>query len=604
MNHHLQSLGWTLLHFCWQAATIALVYWLADVALSKARSQTRYLLALGAMLLMLASALFTFAYEEAHGNPELLSSSAFSTLANATAGSNIAMDLSPSSRQNMDGDATLPVLLYLSRLLPWLDVAWLLGVACLSIRTIGGWRMIERLRRSALLEAPEAVRANFARLCQRLGIESQVSLRISGHVQGPLAMGIVRSLIILPTSAVMSLTPEQLESVLAHEFEHVRRADYFWNLIQTTVETLFFFHPAVWWLGSRLRQQRELCCDDAAVRACADPLLYATALLRLEERRSQHLGLAMALDGHRSSSGLRARISRILGETIGEERSRDLPPLPLAPLFAVFLLVLLTGPQLFAGSPYTTHPQAALAPAIATPSRLPAPAASPVAATPSVEAVEVPTVAAHAAAEIAVAPGPDKTEQQPAPAPAAAPAPKTDYIDGMRAAGYDEDIDKYIAMKIQGVTPEYARAMANVGFGKPSAGDLIAMKIQGVTPQYVSELHAAGLEPGNIGELISYRIFHVTPEFLAGMKAAGFDSIPPGKVIALRVQGVTPEYAKTVKQQYPNATLDELVQLRIFHIDDAFLAAAKRHGFTSLSIQKLVQLRISGLLDDSTTEAK
>ncbi len=61
--------------------------------------------------------------------------------------------------------------------------------------------------------------------------------------------------------------------------QHVRRADYFWNLIQTAVETLFFFHPAVWWLGGRLRQQRELCCDDAAVQACSDPLIYATALL-------------------------------------------------------------------------------------------------------------------------------------------------------------------------------------------------------------------------------------------------------------------------------------------------------------------------------------
>ena len=140
--------------------------------------------------------------------------------------------------------------------------------------------------------------------------------------------------------------------------------------------------------------------------------------------------------------------------------------------------------------------------------------------------------------------------------------------------------------------------MAKAGFGKPSADDLIAMKVQGVTPEYVSELRAAGLQPGSIGDLISYRIFGVTPEFLAGMKAAGFDSIPPKKLIALRVHGVTPEYARTVKQQYPNATIDELVQLRIFHIDDAFLAAAKRHGFTSLSIQKLVQLRISGVLGD------
>ena len=89
MNHYLQSLGWTLLHFCWQAAAIALVYWLADVALSKARSQTRYLLALGAMLLTLLSALSTLAYEETQGNPELFSPSALSNVANATAGSSI-----------------------------------------------------------------------------------------------------------------------------------------------------------------------------------------------------------------------------------------------------------------------------------------------------------------------------------------------------------------------------------------------------------------------------------------------------------------------------------------------------------------------------------
>jgi beta-lactamase regulating signal transducer with metallopeptidase domain len=619
MNHHLQSLGWTLVHFCWQAAAIALVYWLADVALSKARSQTRYLLALGAMLLTLLSALSTLAYEEARGNPELFSPSALSTVANVTAGSSISTHPAPSALLNTASDTTLPVLLHLSRLLPWLDVAWLLGVVCLSIRTIGGWRMIERLRRSALVEAPEAACATFARLCQRLGITSPVTLRISEHVHGPLAMGIVRSLIILPASAVMALSPQQLEAVLAHELEHVRRADYFWNLIQTAVETLFFFHPAVWWLGSKLRQQRELCCDDAAVQACADPLIYATALLRLEERRSQQLGLAMALDGHRSSSGLRARISRVLGEANREKRQRDLPPLPLAAICAVFLLVLLTGPQLFAGLLNTMQAQPAPAASTSASSKMevPLPAASPAPApTPeqpvngaqSDDAVEISTAVTHAAGEGAGAgigrgagpSDPGNAEQQsPNPAPH-----KSDYIDGMRDAGYDEDIDKYVAMKIQGITPEYARAMAKIGFGKPSAGDLIAMKIQGVTPEYVTELHAAGLQPGSIGDLISYRIFHVTPEFIAGMKAAGFDSIPPGKIIALRVQGVTPEYAKTVKQQYPNATIDELVQLRIFHIDDAFLASAKRHGFTSLSIQKLVQLRISGLLDDSEPEAK
>ena len=635
MNHHLESLGWTLLHFCWQAAAIVLVYWLADAVLSKARSQTRYVLALGTMLLMFVSALATLAYEETQGGSGLSASpSAFSSPTWRTIGSSISSDLAPLAGLKTAGAATQPPPLHMSRFLPWLDVAWLLGVACLSMRTIGGWRLIQRLRRSALVEAPEAVYASFLRLCERLGITRQVSLRIAEHIQGPLAIGIVRSVIILPAAALMALSPEQLEAVLAHELAHVRRADYLWNLIQTMVETLLFFHPAVWWLGRRLRQQRELCCDDVAVQSCADPLIYATALLRLEERRSQRLSLAMALDGQRRWSGLRARIARILGETNDEKGPRELVPIPLAALCAVFLLVLLPVPQLFAGLREAMRTQTetpavsgsrAFPPAAAT-MNLPAPAVSHVvpessAATPMppmAQTAPLPAVANNSAAAVAteVAQGAGygagegvgygagyggNADQAPA---VDASAHKADYIDGMRAAGYDVDIDKYVAMKVQGITPEYAQAMAKVGFGKPSADELIAMKVQGITPEYVSELRAAGLQPSNIRDLVSYRIFRVTPEFVAGMKTAGFDSIPPQKLVALRVHDVTPEYARTVKQQYPNATIDELVQLRIFHIDDAFLAAAKRHGFSSLSIEKLVQLRISGVLGDTDTEAK
>jgi hypothetical protein len=495
------------------------------------------------------------------------------------------------------------VLLPLSRFLPWLDVAWLLGVACLSTRTIGGWRLIHRLRRSVLLRAPETVYANCVCLCERLGITRQVSLYISHHIQGPLTIGIVRPLVIVPVSALMALSPEQLEAVLAHELAHVRRADYFWNLIQTMVETLLFFHPAVWWLGRRLRQQRELCCDDVAVQSCADPLVYATALLRLEERRSQRLNLAMALDGHRPWSGLSLRIARILGETNGEKGPRELVPIPLAAICAVFLLVLLPMPHLFAGLRKNLQSQAA-PPAVSTPPAFPS--------APTAMNLPAPVVSnvVHASSQVALLPaaGSDgaaviATESEQAAAGDTS-AHKADYIDGMRAAGYDVDIDKYIAMKVQGITPEYAQAMAKAGYGKPSADDLIAMKVQGVTPEYVSELRVAGLQPSTIGDLVSYRIFKVTPEFVSGMKAAGFDSIPPQKLVELRVHGVTPEYARTVKQQYPNATIDELVQLRIFHIDDAFLAAAKRHGFTSLSIEKLVQLRISGVMGDTDAEAK
>jgi hypothetical protein len=172
----------------------------------------------------------------------------------------------------------------------------------------------------------------------------------------------------------------------------------------------------------------------------------------------------------------------------------------------------------------------------------------------------------------------------------------------MKAAGYDVDLDKLIAMKVQNVTPEYARTMAQAGFGKLSADDLIACKIQGVNPEAIAEMKKQGLEINNIHDAISFRIFQVTPEFVSGMKSAGFDGLTSKQLLAMRVQGVTPEYARTLKQKFPAVTSDELVQARIFRIDDEFIAQATRHGFNNLPFKKLVQLRISGILDDESSK--
>jgi hypothetical protein len=86
------------------------------------------------------------------------------------------------------------------------------------------------------------------------------------------------------------------------------------------------------------------------------------------------------------------------------------------------------------------------------------------------------------------------------------------------------------------------------------------------------------------------------------MKAAGFPDIPAKELVNLRVQNVTPEYAKSVRDQFPGATLQDLVRMRIFNINAEFIADAKRHGFGPLTIDKLVKLRISGILDDESVK--
>ncbi|HEY1895443.1 MAG TPA: M56 family metallopeptidase [Terracidiphilus sp.] len=606
MTHTVEATAWTLIHFCWQAAVIAGLYHILSAAFSSRASQTRYVLALAALVAMLASAVFTFAWQMG-STPA--SSSAASSMTNALMAGDFPRMVAPGIAPSRPATDNLALLRSTPGVMGWIDAFWIIGVLTLAARGFGGWWVIHRLRVTAASQVPAPVRDSFQRVSAALSLSLSrpVLLRVSSAIAGPVTIGTLRAIVLLPISAVTLLSPDELEVVLAHELAHVRRADFLWNLVQTLIETLFFFHPAVWWLSGRVRHERELCCDDLALTVCPNPVVYASALFHLEEQRSRQMSLAMALDGHQPVQTLRWRIARILGETVPRNPNRPLRPFSLAALGAVLVVLLLPAPQVIAG----LLPPAPKVKTVAAP-----PAPAPLPAVPAVSApVVVP--ASHPAPARASAPEPVPAPE-PAPriliaqaqAPTEPPAhtPSRDsatgstYIDRMKAAGYDVDLDKLIAMKIQNVTPEYARSMADMGFGKLSADDLIACKIHGVSPEVIAEFKKQGLEVKSIQDAISYRIFEVTPAFVDGMKAAGFKNLDSQKLVALRVQGVTPEYARTIAQKYPGATVDDVIKTRIFKIDADFIALAQKHGFNNLSLDKLVQLRISGLLDDESVK--
>lgn len=594
MNHLLESLGWTLVHFCWQAAAIAAVYAVLDQVFARRSSHFRYSLALAALLLMPAMAVTTFAYKELHSVSPAF---AITTAPIGTEIKTVTHQITIATGMAQTEPSASSALSF-SAVLLWLDTIWIFGVLLLSMRAVGGWWFLEKLRNRTSIEVPERVSNCLQAVCRRLELVKPVVLRLSDETITPLAMGIFRAVVILPLSTVSTLTAEELEVVIAHELAHIRRADYLWNLIQTFLETVFFFHPCVWWVSRCIREQRELCCDDIALMTCADPVTYATALLRLEEQRKRGMQFAMALHGTGSRFSLAARVRRILGEPVLRQ-PRSFAAHSLIILGLTLSVSLLPASQLFAklAPPLKSQIQAASLHLSAAPDLK----------TPAIASVTNPVSKATIAAVNVPEPSP-----APEPAPQAQPEPasdnknantsqskNSDYIDGIKASGYDVDLDNLIAFKVQGITPEYIRGILKSGFPKPSAGQLIALKVQGVTPEYIESLRKSGIAPDNVNELISYKIFNITPEYLSGMKAAGFGDVTPNKLIGLKVQGVTPELARTVKQQFPDATLDDLIQFKIFNIDANFLAAAKRHGFDHLPVKKLIQLRISGILDDN-----
>ena len=297
------ALGWTLAHFLWQGALIALVL---EVLLKTCRTAgARHNLALGALILMAAAPVATFAWLQ--GDVRLVFVPA--------------------------GFPGLAASLAASQTLTWEKVAvaaWLTGVAVLAFRTAGGLLLVERLRQGAQ-PLPPAWAARCRLLQHRMAGSLSVAFAQSQAVATPLVAGWLKPMVLIPAAALARMPADQLEALILHELAHVRRLDAFANLIQAVVETALFYHPAVWWVSRRIRIEREHGCDDLAVAAIQDPALYVRALRSMEALRPAGTSVLAANGGD-----LKARAARILGLA-------QAPARPALSRIAAVLILTLTG---------------------------------------------------------------------------------------------------------------------------------------------------------------------------------------------------------------------------------------------------------------------
>jgi GWxTD domain-containing protein len=243
-----------------------------------------------------------------------------------------------------NGFAELPTY-PLERLLPWITPLWLSGVLLFSLFRAAGWAALRRLRRRAISDAPQAWLEALNRIRIRMKVARPVALLESGLTRVPLVIGHLRPAILMPLGLLSGLPAEQIELILMHEMAHVRRCDYLVNMLQTFVESVMFYNPAVWWISGVIRTERESCCDDIVVESTNKAPLYASALAALEEIRSDQRAVVMAAAG----GNLVKRIRRILRQS--EPQRSALVPV----LSAVALIVVIAG--LLAAHPIGQQPQ-------------------------------------------------------------------------------------------------------------------------------------------------------------------------------------------------------------------------------------------------------
>ncbi len=336
-------LGWVLLHSIWQVAAVALLLALVLVFCRKRGARANYAACCVALLLSAALPAITFflvpeqpPMRTAHAEAEAglavdAANDDAAALPDAPDGAvmpfrkplpNLAVG-SPALPNSSEGVAvpptpTIPVVEVVasfgrrvissaSSWLPWVVVGWLLGVAALSVWNLGGWMAVQRLKVKGTSRVSVAIQQAAERMARQLGLNRPLRLLSSALVDSPLVIGAFKPLILLPASLLCQLPPDQLESLLAHELAHILRQDYLINLLQCAIETLLFYHPAVWWISAQTRVQREYCCDDIAVNLASDRSVYVRALAAVAGAKTK--ALAPAASGWR----LLPRLQRLLG---------------------------------------------------------------------------------------------------------------------------------------------------------------------------------------------------------------------------------------------------------------------------------------------------
>lgn len=277
----LQALGWGVLHFLWQGALLALMlkgmFWLFRFSPS-----ARYLLSWSTLLVMLAifisTTVLSYQYIHVHDEPRLIHAPVDDEIVRLPLTS---VSTEGSAVPLLDNHSETPLLVLFQQSLAasivWLAVGWALGFFVLLLKLIGGWAYLQYLIRTSVM-ASDHWQCYTHDLAHRLGMATRVVVRESNRVRSVFTANWLRPVILMPAGLLTGLRPDHLEAVLLHELAHIRRYDYVFNLIQSLIEAVLYFHPAVWWVSHQARIAREHRCDDIAVAACGNSLTYAKAL--------------------------------------------------------------------------------------------------------------------------------------------------------------------------------------------------------------------------------------------------------------------------------------------------------------------------------------
>mgnify|MGYP000324305871 CR=1 FL=1 len=297
----LYNLALTLIHFIWQGCLIALALKFLLIITPHQQSRTRYTLSALAMIACLVAPIVTYF---AIYQPSYIQ---LSVQSEQTA---FMMDTA-----RLASSETITWYQDIFDALPYVSILWFTVVTFLATKLIIELYNVNQLPKKGTVPAEAALQQRFEELVNKINVRKTPRLLISLKTDIPMAIGWLRPVILIPAAMLSGLTPAQLDMLILHELAHIRRHDYLVNFFQTLIETLLFFHPAVLWISKQMRNEREYCSDDIAVKVAGSPIAYAhtladTASICKKHRHHAIPNMAMAASG----GDLKQRVVRLIDQ--------------------------------------------------------------------------------------------------------------------------------------------------------------------------------------------------------------------------------------------------------------------------------------------------
>jgi bla regulator protein blaR1 len=308
VNRAVAALCWTFFHSLWQGLIAALLAALILIRTKQSRPASRYQLLTTLFFFLAFVFAVTFLYE--------LLDTGMVAGGISTSGGKITMLVQKSDHPAVARTGGGPLLAsvigeFLSRNSSLIVTIWFIVLSVRMARMFFVLGYTRHMVRHRSHEPTPYWKQRITLLCHQMRITKPVILLESKITRLPIVFGQLKPVILVPMGLAMQLGPDQMEAILLHELAHIRRNDYLVNLAQNIVETLFFFNPALLWLSTLIRDERENCCDDVAIAQLQNKKQYVQSLIRFKERSMYPSSLSAVGFAGRKNSFLN-RISRIV----------------------------------------------------------------------------------------------------------------------------------------------------------------------------------------------------------------------------------------------------------------------------------------------------